>query len=417
MNRIIIKANMKSVVKVTFYVRSANKKSGMHPVFARCSLNGERINLGKVGLELSSPSLLINNRIVGDSAECREGDVMLLSYIRRVQESAAALISQGSLSLKLLRDELRRPAVTVTKRVMFSDLCKEKEASDLKRYQLGKLSYIVYYHSQLAHRRMREYLLESKGSSDIAIDDLTRRDVEGFRDYLLGRYASRSVCILLQRVRSTYRIAIMAEQTARDPFVGVSVKSESREIAYLEEDEIKRLQEVELRSSAQLLVRDIFLFCCFTGLAYSDVRRLTYSDFRRDGDTIVLYKARKKTGQMSKVPLLAPALAILDKYMDSVEEGAPIFSVPSLDVYNKHLARIIPRAGITKHVTSHVARHTFATLMLSYDITIESVSAMLGHSKISTTQVYAKIREEKIKREMASIRERIASDFVSKQAI
>ena len=158
-------------------------------------------------------------------------------------------------------------------------------------------------------------------------------------------------------------------------------------------------------------VRDIFLFCCFTGLAYADVKKLQRSEIciGIDGDKWV-FTSRQKNESPSRIPLLPFALNIIDHYKDEpacVQKGR-VLPVPSNQKMNAYLKEIADVCGISKPLTSHIARHTFATTVtLSNGVPIESVSKMLGHKNLRTTQHYAKILDRKVSEDMQALKQKL----------
>jgi integrase len=158
-------------------------------------------------------------------------------------------------------------------------------------------------------------------------------------------------------------------------------------------------------------VRDCFVFCCFTGLAYADVKKLTHDDFviGIDGDLWINTK-RTKTKTKSNIPVLPTALLILEKYEHSPllvdKKVLPVLTNQKMNAYLKEIADL---SGINKHLTTHLARHTFATTVtLSNGVSIESVSKMLGHKSLRTTQHYAKILNRKVSEDMQLLKKKLS---------
>ena len=190
----------------------------------------------------------------------------------------------------------------------------------------------------------------------------------------------------------------------KDPFA--NYKSKVKEVIreFLTEQEIQSLMEKEFVSERLELVRDIFVFSCFSGLAYIDVKQLSKDNIVLgiDGDKWI-NKNRQKTDTNSKIPLLPTAQYILDKYANhpvcvNEDKLLPIFSNQKMNAYLKEIATV---CGINKELTFHIARHTFATTVtLSNGVPIETVSKMLGHTNLKTTQHYAKILDKKISEDM-----------------
>jgi integrase len=176
---------------------------------------------------------------------------------------------------------------------------------------------------------------------------------------------------------------------------------------YLTADELRCISEREFGIERVNQVRDMFLFSCYTGLAYADIKKLSKEDldYRADGRVWVITK-RQKTKNESRVPLLPLALALLQKYSDHPECSgtATVLPVLSNQKMNGYLKEIGNLSGVEKALTTHVARHTFATTVTSNKgVPLESVSKRLGHKNIKETQRYAKILDEKIEADMKKL--------------
>ena len=157
------------------------------------------------------------------------------------------------------------------------------------------------------------------------------------------------------------------------------------------------------------IVRDTFVFCCFTGLAFCDIKSLLRSNITTDVEgNVWIRKAREKTGEMSIIPMLAVPRQIAEKYATNpvVIQKDVVIPVTTNQKMNAYLKVIADLARIEKHLTTHLARHTFATLSLSNHVPIETISKMLGHSDIKTTQIYAKMQDRTIYEDMATMRQK-----------
>ncbi|WP_454802994.1 site-specific integrase [Mucilaginibacter phyllosphaerae] len=197
-----------------------------------------------------------------------------------------------------------------------------------------------------------------------------------------------------------------------DPFAGYNLNRKEVEKPYLTEDELERIATKSLRSARLSNVRDIFVFCCYTGLAYIDVKQLKRSELVKgfDGEQWIV-KNRQKTDFSSRIPLLPAALRILEKYQDDPQCQVKDVVLPVLtnQKMNEYLKEIAERCDIEKLLTFHVARHTFATTVtLSNGVPLETVSKMLGHKNLRQTQHYAKIVDAKIADDMNKLREKLS---------
>jgi len=215
-----------------------------------------------------------------------------------------------------------------------------------------------------------------------SITKVTQADIEDFLNNSKFRDTTKRVYLTV--IKRIFRHAFEHGIIDIDPAAKVRRgRGKPRERVRLTDEEIKAIASLELSPSRQI-ARDIFLFQCYTGLAYIDVKTLTPEMIEHENGRHYIVRARQKTGVRYRTMLLKPAVAIMEKY----EWQLP---VPVKVVYNYHLGKIEKAAKIGKHISSHVGRHTFATWALSHGTPIEIVSKMLGHTKIETTQIYAKI--------------------------
>ena len=188
----------------------------------------------------------------------------------------------------------------------------------------------------------------------------------------------------------------------KNPFLELKFKSKKVYKGYLTNEELSCIINADLKSVSLERVRDQFLFCCYTGLAYVDLGQLGKANIRKDnGGTYFIEKPRQKTGQLSIVPLIIPAIEILKKYSNSNDFRDFSWYVSTNQKINEQLKTIGRLSKVEKLLHFHLARHTFATtITLSNGVPIESVSSMLGHATIRQTQDYAKVVAFKLKSDM-----------------
>ena len=191
-----------------------------------------------------------------------------------------------------------------------------------------------------------------------------------------------------------------------NPFSELKISSKTVYRDYLIMEDIERLEKLELDSEFLERTKNIFLFACYTGLAYSDIQQLKKDNIILENDgTFHINKPRQKTGVISIIPLLAPAQRILKKYSLTDDLRDFMWYVPSNQKLNKNLKTIAAYAKIDKLLFMHLARHTFATTVtLSNGVPLETVSKMLGHSSTKITQLYAKVVAGKIKMDMERVK-------------
>jgi integrase/recombinase XerD len=221
----------------------------------------------------------------------------------------------------------------------------------------------------------------------------------------VNKHHSRLKAVLFEAVRKGI--------LGLNPYLGFKLRFPQKNREYLTQDELNRLVEVDLNEHETAgLVRDIFLFSCYTGLRFSDAMALTMENIIKVGLDVYLRLDQIKTGERREIPLLRPALAIIEKYTFCTDRMINKKVLPKLSnpKTNEYLKFIAEKALIKKHLTHHVARHTCATtILLDNHVPLETVSHWLGHNSVRTTQIYAKISHSNLSREVNRLNEMICS--------
>ena len=199
----------------------------------------------------------------------------------------------------------------------------------------------------------------------------------------------------MQQLHTVLRAAIMNEWLDKDPFAKYQCKIIEPKRVYLTKEELQKLEEQPLTCDRLNKVRDVFVFSCYTGLAYADVSKLCKDHIHEINGLSWIILDRTKTKNQSTIPIFPRAMEIIKRYeMEKLVHLLPIIASQNLNKYIKEVAEI---AGIKKRLSFHAARHTFATTVtLNNGVDITSVSAMLGHRMLKTTQIYAKVNVNKI---------------------
>lgn len=263
-------------------------------------------------------------------------------------------------------------------------------------------------------KHIQEYVKSEYRSSDIPIRDVNLKFIKGFEYFLkaIKNCNHNSALKYVNNFKKIIRLAVAHEWISRDPFYNYKVQFKTVEREYLTKAELESVTKLELRMPRLAIVRDMFVFCCFTGLAYIDVKKLTPHNIVTHIDgSLWIQSARQKTRSKLGIPLLPTALEILERYEDHprVQNGGCVLPVLSNQKSNSYLKEIADRCGITKNLTTHLAPHTFATTVtLSNGVPIETVGKLLGHKNLRTTQHYAKIVNKKVSEDMAVLKEKLA---------
>ncbi len=260
------------------------------------------------------------------------------------------------------------------------------------------------YKTSLSHTR--EFIKWKFRISDIDIRDINHEFITDYDFYLrsVRKCANNTVIKYLKNFKKIIRICIANGWLDKDPFIRYKPKQTEVERNFLSAEELQVLIEKVFVMDRLNQVKDIFIFSCYTGLAYIDVTKLTLSNFVIGIDGKYWIKThRAKTDTPSNIPMLPPAMEIINKYKDhpaAVNKGR-LLPVLSNQRMNSYLKEIATACEIQKDLTFHIARHTFATTVtLSNGISLESVSKMLGHKNMRTTQHYAKILDKKVSQDM-----------------
>ena len=210
----------------------------------------------------------------------------------------------------------------------------------------------------------------------------------------------------MQRFKKVLYFSLKNKYILHNPFNGFRIHFERTNRVYLLQDELQRLHEVKLNNSLSKM-RDVFLFACYTGLSYTDISKLIKKNLKKGNDDLMwIYIKRNKTNIPSNIPLLPPAVLLIKVYK-KLYNGKTLFPIISNQKINKGLKRISALCGFNKKLTFHSARHTFATTVtLTNGVPIETVSKMLGHNNIKTTQIYARVIDAKVSQDMLILRQK-----------
>ena len=257
--------------------------------------------------------------------------------------------------------------------------------------------------------RLREFIRFGYHKDDLFLNELDGQFIRDFEYWLKTSIGCQNNSALkhLKNLKKVIRIAFANGWIEKDPFYGIHFKMDEVNVEFLSQEELDRLMEKDFEIKRLEQVRDVFAFCCYTGLAFADVHQLSKEHLVRDNDgNLWIRKARQKTKQMCNIPVISPARKLIDKYShqpDCIAKNVllPVLSNQKMNAYLKEIADI---CGIQKRLTTHVARHTAATVVfLANEVSMENVAKILGHSNIRMTQHYAKVLDTSILRDMKNV--------------
>ena len=407
----------KNTFGIQFVLRlPKNKKDEMAVVYARITVNGRRA-------EISLKSKVsINNwdEAKGRAKGKRDEIIKLNSHMEQVRslifDSYQELIQQNkpvsvdAVKAKYLGEDIEE-TMTLLKMIDYH-----------KQVAIGKLAPGTMKNYYTTENYLKKFVKHQYNNSDISLDELNYRFILDFENFLINYESvdhhkslnNNGVMKHMERLRKIVNMAVMMDLLEKDPFCKYKLHFDKVERGHLTKEELKVLSKKSFKIERLQAVLDMFLFSCYTGLAYIDIFNLTQENIAKgiDGRDWLMTN-RQKTNTSVKVPLLPEAVQLIKKYKDhpvAVAKGT-LFPVVSNQRMNGYLKEIAEICGIDKNLTFHLARHTFATTVtLSNGVPIESVSKMLGHTSIRTTQIYAKVVEHKLSEDMQNLRERMVAN-------
>jgi integrase len=398
---------------VQFIIRTNKAKNGKAPLYARISVDGRR-------LELSLRKFIYpdNWNEVKGIAKARNDEMRALNnHLEQVRSRLTECYQELTLKKKLVTaDAVKNLFCGVEEEAhslmsMFdyhnSEMKNVLEWGTLKNYNATKNYFQLY-------------LKEALHTSDIYLPDLNYRFLGGFQKFMREHEpllpkkpcGQNTVMKHIERLRKIVNLAIKNEWLERDPFMKFQSSFIRKERLFLTADELAAIEARDYSIVRLQHAKDMFVFSCYTGLSYIDAFNLTSQNLNIGIDGAYwITTCRKKTDQPVRIPLLPKALEIIEKYKNHpyvISRGKllPVYSNQKTNAYLKEIADL---CGIEKPLTFHIARHTFATTVtLTNGVPIETVSKLLGHTSIRTTQIYAKVIEKKVSDDMRNLRDILA---------
>jgi len=392
---------MRSTFNVLFYIkRNEPKKDGRVVIMVRITINGIRSQFSSKLLVQPEQWDSKNERVKGLVAEARNLNRLLENIGSSLNVHYNKFMSiDGHVTPERLKNiflGLEEQEQTI---ISFFD-----KYNDQYKLKVGTTStHKTYTRYLLTRERLVEFMKERYNLSDMLIKEMTVSFIDEFYLYIRNNTECNhnSSLKFLQRFRTILYFAKNNGLSFNDPFGSFRFRYDKVNRGYLDQDELDILYTKKFPSARLSQVRDIFIFSCYTGLAYVDVFELTEDKIRKafDGHLWIMTK-RQKTDVNTNVRLLDIPLAILEKYKGKQKNGK-VLPVISNQKINDYLEEIADICGIGKKITFHVARHTFAsTVALGNDVPMESIQSMLGHADIKTTQIYAHVIDRKLSRDM-----------------
>ncbi|MGV8814932.1 MAG: site-specific integrase [Gelidibacter sp.] len=397
---------------ILFYPRGNDiDKDGNAPIYARITVNGKRSEFSirrKLSLDKWNSEAGKAKGSSNDSRELNRYLAAIETKLHKIQEHMSesdALVTSEKIKNAYLGKGKKDKMVLQ----IFQDHNDKVEQLVGKDFAPGTLE-----RYKTAKKHVEDYIVQEYNVKDISVKEVDHQFITGFEYYLktTRNCAHNSAIKYITNFKKIIRIAYANDWISKDPFIHWKAKLKIVDREFLTEKELQKLVDKEFSISRLEQVKDIFIFCCFTGLAYADVKKLSKNNlvFGITGEQWIKIN-RSKTDTRSNIPLLSIPLAIIQKYADSSDLLGTEFLLPVLSnqKMNAYLKEISDLCHINKNLTFHLARHTFATTVtLTNGVPIESVSKMLGHKSIKTTQHYAKIIDKKVSDDMNMLKDKLS---------
>ena len=405
----------RSTFSVLFYLnRGKAKKSGKCPILGRISVDGKNTAF-TTGLEIhpsdwdagSGTATGKTKEIIAINQKIEDFKSEISVHYQNLTEE------KGYVTAEVLKNALQGINSKHTSVIRaYNELVEEKSKST------GILivkSTMEKYRTAIKH--FKNFVKEKYGVDDIPFGKADIELIESFALYqkIDLRLSPDTIRINMIPLRTLIGRAYKRKLIRQNPFFDYRPEKIITKRRWISQDELNRIMKAELDYPSHVFTRDMFVFSCFTGICHADLCNLKHSDIRnREDGSLMIVLERRKTGVSACIPVLPIALKILDKYKDSqfTGWGGKVFRMQTVSGMDRHLKKIAEVAKVDKCLTFHMGRHTYSTTVcLSHGVPIETLSRMLGHSSIATTQIYAEVTRMKINEDMTNLEKRIEGKY------
>lgn len=391
---------VRSSFAILFFIRDSRvRKDGTTSIEVVLTVNGERCAFS-TGKKVKSCNWDKNKQQVkGKDEEAQSLNNYLKAIKAKLYQKEAELLERGFvITAELLRDAYFDKVESLKEKSLFEVF--EEHNQEQEKLVGNGVSKATYWISVYTVRLLKEFVQQKYKREDLYLRELNLNFIQAFHSFLKidKGMAQNSSTKHLKLLKKIINLAVANSYMSINPFITYKVEREPVEIDFLDEEELRKIINFDTPLPRLERAKDMFLFGCFTGLSYIDIKTLTPEHFEKDNaGRIWIKKRRVKTGVLSRIPLLPIAKLILDKY----KGGEKLLPIQDPADINKYLKDIAILCDIKKRITFHTSRHTFAsTVTLANNISLEVVSKMLGHTNTRMTNHYAKLIDKCIGEQM-----------------
>ena len=378
---------MRSTFKTVFYVNGSKEKNGIVPIMGRVTINGTIAQFSckqRIQKELWDAK---GNRAKGKSRESTTVNFALDNIKAQIAKHYQRLSDREAyVTAEMVRNAYQGIGTEYETLLRAFD---KENAAFAKR--VGKdRSERTYRKYLIVRKYLADFIKKQYKRTDMAMNELTEDFIRDYCLYLRNKVglAQSSVWIYSIPLKHIVTSAHYNGKIPRNPFAQYHVDPDHKEREFLTENEIKAMSSIELDNPYFALARDLFIFGCWTGISFIDIKNLTTDNIVDMNGSFWITSKRQKTGVPFQIKLMDVAMQIIKRY-EPFRTGNRLFDIGSYNMVNRRIKTVAKRCGIEKTVSFHLSRHSFAVLALNYGMPIESVSKILGHTNITTTQIYA----------------------------
>jgi site-specific recombinase XerD len=400
---------MTNAMNILFFAKkSKTTTDGLVPIYMRVTIDGQRFEVSVKRYVRAEQWSAAAGRLKGNHEEAKHLNSLLDAFKVRAFDYQREILSEckpftiEAYRVKWLGLNIERPRMLLE---IFEH--HNKQMKELIGQEFSPLTFERYTTSK---KHTHDFMKWKYNMDDMNIKDLNYEFITDYEFWLksVRKCDHNTTMKYLSNFKKIVNICLKNGWLQRNPFLGYKMTKREIERPYLTQEELAAISTKTFIAPRINQVRDIFLFSCYTGLAYADVKKLSRSEISTgiDGEKWI-FTHRQKTETSTRLPLLPPAQEILDRYAEHPQclNAGRLLPVLSNQKMNGYLKEIADICGITKKMTTHTARHTFATTVtLTNGVPIETVSRMLGHKNLKTTQHYAKILDIKVSEDMSVLR-------------
>ncbi len=403
---------MINTLTVLFHLRQEKRnQKGITPIYCRITVEKQRATFSLQRSVNPDKWDTAKEMVKGNNEEAKNINAYITLIKNKIYDAQYKLADSNT---PVTADAIRRMVLNKEKiksRSVFKVF--EEHNKKVKTLIGASFAHGTYERYQTTFKHIKDFIKWKYERDEFYLHEIDHEFITEFDYYLraVRKCSNNTVVKYIKNFGKIIRYSLANSWIKQNPLINYKVKLSKTDRSYLTKEELGLLTNKLFVTKRLEQVRDVFVFQCYTGLAYCDVKKLTQENFFHDGKGAPWIKTKRtKTDNPVNVPLLSSAIKIIEKYKQSEGTNNKLLPVLSNQKMNAYLKEIADVCGIQKTLSSHLARHTFATTVtLANGISIESVSKMLGHSNLVTTKIYARMLDSRVLDEMQTLQRKMST--------